>query len=79
MIHIDSVDLALACWDSIREYLSNKDREAAAEQFVNILINLGFSSDDLLTVRDHDELLDAALEEYFEESEEEQLFDEDDE
>ena len=68
------VGFAIACWDSVSEYLVSKEKEVAAELFINTLIDFDFSEEELATVAESSHLLSDAI---FAMCEEENLIEDD--
>jgi len=67
----------MAIWDMFVEYIPEKNREMAATQYVDYLLNNDVSISDLKLYVGYDEHLDSAIELISKEDDEEDSFDED--
>jgi hypothetical protein len=60
-------DLLYELWETLISYIPVKDRLEAGEVFIKMLDDLGMSPDDIEVLIDGDNTLQAALDVYFEE------------
>jgi cytosine/adenosine deaminase-related metal-dependent hydrolase len=64
-------------WLLFKEYVDRKTIEAAAERYVDLLVDHGVSDKVLESVIGHDDFLDEAIEYYLEDGAEEEEYEED--
>lgn len=57
-------DTAYQIWAVCKEYIPSKDREAAADQLVSMLIDLGLDEEILVDICGHDKWLKQAAQGY---------------
>ena len=69
----------LLIWDYIKNYFNKNDLELAANKFVDALVEIGVTDDQLRNLVGHDDAIDDAVQYYLEEEEESFVaFDDDD-
>ena len=72
-------DLIIGVWDTFKDYMPEKNRETAANHYVDFLVGQDISIEVLESVMGYDPHLDSAIELVVEEfKDEDQLDDEDD-
>jgi hypothetical protein len=72
-------DLIIGVWDTFKDYMPEKNRETAANHYVDFLVGQDVAIDVLESVMGYDPHLDSAIELVVEEfKDEDQLDDEDD-
>jgi len=57
------IDEAIEVWRSLKDYITQKDRQAAADQFVTVVADTGMEDDDLWVLADIDHYLENAVRE----------------
>jgi hypothetical protein len=57
------IDEAIEVWRSLKDYVHTKDRQAAADQFVSLMADLGIEDNDLWMLADTDHYLENAVRE----------------
>jgi len=62
-----SADIVLELWELMVDFVPASKKEDVANKLVMIYINNGGDSDDLNDIKDEDTYLDIAIENYFEE------------
>lgn len=73
-----SVDFAYDMWTELKRYIISVDRSEAAEVLVNLLIDNDIEAAEIKDVFKKDEDVKAAIQNYFDESNDESDFDYDD-
>jgi hypothetical protein len=71
-------DLIIGVWDTFKDYVPEKNRETAANHFVDFLIGQDVSIEVLESVMGYDTHMDSAIEIVLEEYKDENEIDEDD-
>jgi hypothetical protein len=71
-------DLIIEIWDVFKEYISDKNKETAANHFVDFLTGKDVDVDTLKSLVGYDAALDDAIELIVGEEEQDEDFDEDD-
>ena len=71
----DTSDLLVQFWQTVKEYIPQKDRQMAADHVVNELVDLGISDSDLNALA-VDRVMENAIAEHIEIEESDEDFDE---
>ena len=71
----DTSDLLVQFWQTVKEYIPQKDRQMAADHVVNELVDLGISDGDLHALA-VDRVMENAITEHIEIEESDEDFDE---
>lgn len=71
-------DLIIEVWDVFKEYISDKNKETAANHFVDMLIGKDVEASTLKSLVGYDSYLDDAIQLALADEEEDDDFDEDD-
>jgi len=71
-------DLIIEVWDVFKEYISDKNKETAANHFVDMLIGKDVEASTLKSLVGYDSYLDDAIQLALADDEEDDDFDEDD-
>lgn len=71
-------DLIIEVWDVFKEYISDKNKETAANHFVDMLIGKDVEASTLKSLVGYDSYLDDAIQLALADGEEDDDFDEDD-
>lgn len=71
-------DLIIEVWDVFKEYISDKNKETAANHFVDMLIGKDVEASTLKSLVGYDSYLDDAIQLALSDEQEDEDFDEDD-
>ena len=71
----DTSDLLVQFWQTVKEYIPQKDRQMAADHVINELVDLGISDSDLNALA-VDRVMENAISEHIEIEESDEDFDE---
>ena len=71
----DTSDLLVQFWQTVKEYIPQKDRQMAADHVINELVDLGISDSDLNALA-VDRVMENAIAEHIEIEESDEDFDE---
>ena len=71
----DTSELLVQFWQTIKEYIPQKDRQMAADHVINELVDLGISDSDLHALA-IDRVMENAISEHIEVEESDEDFDE---
>lgn len=47
LVKMSSIEYLITMWETVKEYVPSKDRQAAADHVINELIEIGIDDDDL--------------------------------
>jgi hypothetical protein len=74
----ESYELVASVWELMKDYIPNKDKQAAAEHLMNSVSEFGLSDKEIIQLADHDNYLSDAWEAIKEETGEEDADEHDD-
>lgn len=47
LVKMSSIEYLITMWETVKEYVPSKDRQAAADHVINELVEIGIDDDDL--------------------------------